>query len=79
MLTSLLPWRASAVQATTESARQLSVAHAHAGAISLMTGDLAEAEGRFECQLEEAQKVTPNPSSATGGPATTLPDFRLHI
>ena len=33
------------------------MAHAHAGAINLMTGDLAEAEGRFECQLEEAQKA----------------------
>lgn len=48
------------LQATTESARQLSVAHAHAGAINLMTGDLVEAEGRFECQLEEAQKAKKN-------------------
>lgn len=43
-------------QATTETAKQLAVAHAHGGAISLMTGDLAEAEGRFKSQLEEAQK-----------------------
>lgn len=44
-------------QVTTESARQLSVAHAHAGAIDLMTGRPAEAAGRFGLQLEEARKA----------------------
>ncbi|CAN0319156.1 unnamed protein product, partial [Pylaiella littoralis] len=36
---------------------QLSLGHAHAGAIDLMTGKPAEAEARFKRQLEEARKA----------------------
>eukprot|EP00903_Cladosiphon_okamuranus_P008920 g8538.t1 len=44
-------------RATTASARQLSLAHAHGGAVELMTGKPAEAAERFERQLEEARKA----------------------
>lgn len=44
-------------QATIASARQLSLAHAHAGAVDLMTGKAAEAAERFERQLEGARKA----------------------
>lgn len=45
-------------QAATDSARQLSVAHAHAGAIELMTGNSVEAAMLFGCQLDEARKAS---------------------
>lgn len=45
------------MQATAESARQLSIAHAHAGAVDLMSGKPAGAAGHFERQLHEARTV----------------------
>ncbi|CAM9639056.1 unnamed protein product, partial [Scytosiphon promiscuus] len=44
-----------AAQATTDAARQLSLAHAHAGAVDLMMGKPSGAEGHFERQLHEAR------------------------
>lgn len=45
-------------QVAVDSARQLSMAHAHAGAIELMTGKPAEAAVLFGHQLDEARKAS---------------------
>lgn len=50
-------WRRSK-QATTESARQLALAHANAGTVDLMMGKPAVAAGHFERQLHEARTVS---------------------
>ncbi|CAN0334736.1 unnamed protein product, partial [Ectocarpus sp. 12 AP-2014] len=43
--------------AATDSARQLALSHAHAGAVDLMTGRPVQAAERFELQLEQAQNA----------------------
>ncbi|CAM9220515.1 unnamed protein product, partial [Ectocarpus sp. 13 AM-2016] len=43
--------------AATDSARQLALSHAHAGAVDLITGRPVQAAERFELQLKEAQNA----------------------